>query len=654
MIVNDPATQTPAAETSGAEARRERAIRTLRDAAFETLLAAGEAQRTTDLARAVAERCGLATDENTVGIVAPLVRMVLDSDPAFVHTARQWDLAAREGQGQVDRRRPVERTIEDLIQQIGKPVAAHEVAPLVAAIYGRDAEYYRSMIERMAPTRPQFFVAPFGRVGLSRWLLDLTSEEPVEVELDNFESPEELQAAQAAAAKLEEGADGWRSPLEYGQAVIEAADLPLTTRAVSYLVWERWRDIEPLALFNDLLVTDPEALRPGPLWESAKAREADRAAIRELAASPDLAQSALAATAPAEEVAAPAAPAQAVGDEDLEQVYEYMSHDLRTYRLSEICQEVLESFPGSRTYPAVRDALRGRMRADPRFVWVGTERFRLDGTMPDGIDVLPPELAPDERDYVDEEGESVDKLLPPDRWKHLLEEQIQDPLLQTIGDDDTRPGGASPERVRVAVPMRHYVEGTLYVRHEDRPFFPLEPDFVSLVFSLPDNTRQEVWLNNRVGLIYGLKEWYDANLPWTGGVFYLEPSDQPDEYRLIYTGEIEPALDIPMERLQALLQLRAAAESEALSLTAVLTRLLKGHPGGIPFARLFEELNVVRRTRRVLVASVLSGHRGFQQKPEQPGVWFYDERRADKATRKSGRPKRIREYDEEDDLVEDE
>src|SRR5205807_1301867 len=124
MIVNNPATQTPAAKPSGADARRARAIRTVRDAAFEVLLASPESQRTTDLARAVAERCGLSTDENSLGTVAPLVRLVLDSDAAFVHTARQWDLAAREGQGQADRRRPVERTIEELIQLIGKPVAA--------------------------------------------------------------------------------------------------------------------------------------------------------------------------------------------------------------------------------------------------------------------------------------------------------------------------------------------------------------------------------------------------------------------------------------------------------------------------------------------------------------------------------------------------
>jgi hypothetical protein len=153
-----------------------------------------------------------------------------------------------------------------------------------------------------------------------------------------------------------------------------------------------------------------------------------------------------------------------------------------------------------------------------------------------------------------------------------------------------------------------------------------------------------------LGIIFGLKEWYDAHLPWTGGVFTMEKTDQPDEYRLVYSGETEPALDIPMERLQTLLQLHAAAASEALTLTAMLTRLLKGQSTGIPFAQLFAEVNVVRRSPRELVASVLSGHRGFQQKPEQPGVWFFDERRAEKASRKSGRPKRIREFDDEDDL----
>lgn len=652
MIVNDPDTQTPAADSTGAEARRERAIRTVRDAAFAALLAADAPQRTTDLARAVAEQCGLATDENSLGAVAPLVRMVLDRDPAFTHTARQWDLSAREGRSEADRKRPVERTIEELIQTVGQPVAAHEVAPLVSAIYGREPEYYSAMIERMAPTRPQFFVAPMGRVGLSRWLLEVTSDDATDVELDNFEDPGELEPARAAAARLE-GNGAYGAPLDLARAIIEAADAPLSNRAVSYLVWERFPDVEPQALFNDLLVTGPESLRPGPYWESQAAREADRAAIRELASSPDLAQEALEAVAPVEEVSVAAAPIQSVGDEDLEQVYAYMANDLRTYRLSELCQEVLESFPGSRNYAAVRDALQERMRADGRFLWVGTERFRLDGTMPDEIDAVPEGLAFDERAFVNDEGEAVDKLLPPDRWKHLLEQQVQDPLVQDLGDDDTRPGDTVPEQLRAAIPMHHYVAGTLYIHHVDRPFFPLEPDLVSLDFVTPDGDRHEVWLNNRLGLIFGLKEWYDAHLPWTGGVFTLEPTGQPDEYRLVHTGETEPALDIPVDRLQQLLQLRATAETDLITLTSVLTQILKGQTEGIPFVRLFGEVNVVRRSPRALVASVLSGHRGFQQRPDQPGIWFFDEKRAEKTRKGSRAPKRIV-FEEDEELDEDE
>jgi hypothetical protein len=652
MIVNDPGTQPPAADPSGAEARRERAIRTVRDAAFAALLAADAPQRTTDLARNVAERCGLGTDENSLGAVAPLVRMVLDRDPAFVHTARQWDLAAREGRGEADRKRPVERTIEELIQTVGQPVAAHEVAPLVAAIYGREPEYYSAMIERMAPTRPQFFVAPMGRVGLSRWLLEVTSDDPADVELDNFEDPAELAPARALAAALKEE-KAHEAPLDFARAIIQAAEVPLSNRAVSFMVWERFRDVEPQALFNDLLVTSPESLRPGPRWESEVARQADRAAILELAGSPELAQEALAAAAPVEEVSVAAAPTQSVGDEDLEQVYTYMANDLRTYRLSELCQEVLESFPGSRNYTAVHDALWQRMRADGRFTWVGTERFRLDGTMPDEIDAVPEGLTFDERPFVNDEGEAVDKLLPPDRWKHLLEQQVQDPMVQDLGDDDTRPGETVPDTLRAAIPMHHYVAGTLYIHHQDRPFFPLEPDLVSLDLLTPDGARHEVWLNNRLGLIFGLKEWYDANLPWTGGVFTLEPTGQPDEYRLLHSGETEPALDIPVDRLQQLLQLRATAETELSTLTAVLTQILRGQTEGIPFVRLFGEVNVVRRNPRALVASVLSGHRGFQQRPEQPGIWFYDEKRAEKTRKGSRAPKRIV-FEEDEDVYEDE
>jgi hypothetical protein len=231
-----------------------------------------------------------------------------------------------------------------------------------------------------------------------------------------------------------------------------------------------------------------------------------------------------------------------------------------------------------------------------------------------------------------------------DRWKARLEEQLLDPRIQDMGDDDTTPAATPPATLRCSPPMHHYIMGTLYLPNLAGGFFPTEPDLVELVVVTPDGERREMWWNNRLGMLLGLKEWYDANLPWTGGVFTLEPTAMPDEFNLVYTGETDPELEVRTERLQTLLVLRATAESQALPLTEVLIRLMKGHPQGIDFITLFVEANIVRRVRRALVASVLSGHRGFQQKPDEPSLWIYDEKRAEKAARR-GRPKRVREYD---------
>ncbi|MCL6499797.1 MAG: glycerol-3-phosphate responsive antiterminator, partial [Firmicutes bacterium] len=114
-----------------------------------------------------------------------------------------------------------------------------------------------------------------------------------------------------------------------------------------------------------------------------------------------------------------------------------------------------------------------------------------------------------------------------------------------------------------------------------------EPDLVEVTFLLPDGSRQDVWVNNRLGLVYGLKEWYDANLPWTGGVFLIEPTAAPDEFRLLYSGEREPLMDLSTELLQKLLLLRGQAEAEEMTLTEILTRLLRDQHPGVPFVTLF-------------------------------------------------------------------
>jgi hypothetical protein len=248
---------------------------------------------------------------------------------------------------------------------------------------------------------------------------------------------------------------------------------------------------------------------------------------------------------------------------------------------------------------------------------------------------------------VDEESGFTDEVISLDRWRPGLEEQILHPLVQDLGDDVSVTPAATPEAIRVTPPLHHYLAGTFYLRNEQRGLLPAAPELVEVSVLLQDGSRQDVWLNNRLGLVYGLKEWYDANLPWTGGAFSLEAGGTPDEFRLLYSGDREPLTEIPTERLQELLLLRGQAETEEMTLGEVLVNLLRKHPHGVSFVTLFTEVNIVRRATRALVASVLSSHRGFQMRDAE-GTWFYDERRAEKS-KKSKRPKRFHEIEEEEE-----
>jgi hypothetical protein len=110
-------------------------------------------------------------------------------------------------------------------------------------------------------------------------------------------------------------------------------------------------------------------------------------------------------------------------------------------------------------------------------------------------------------------------------------------------------------------------------------------------------------------------------------------------------------MDISMERLQQLLQLRAEAATDGLPLSEVVLRIIKAYSEGIHFVTLFTEVNVVRRIRRAQLASALSGQRYFQQNTQQPGIWIYDEKRAQKSKKKGGPKRPMREYYDEDEDV---
>ena len=630
------------------ERLRARALDLVKTHTLEVILGSDEPLRTVDVGRLLADRLDLDLNEEELGGLASLSRMVMDSDPLFSQANRQWNLALRMGRAEGDRRKPVERAIEDFVDLLGRPTPPAPVAELVACVYGRDADYYIKMIDRLLPRKDRLFRVGGDRIGITRWLLEMSSDDPADVEFDNFPDTSSVDQLRRTAKGVKA-----KDPVAYCRAIIEKADAPVDNRALLFLAWSTFPDCDPEAVFRSLCAEDDFRVERGPSWVTESSYGQVLSAVRTLLREPETASELVAAAAPLEEEESSIlAPTTArVSDDDLDQVHVFMQQEERTHRLPDLCQQVLEAFPGSRTYPAIHASLLGRMREDPRFVWVGFERFRIARTIPMEVQVLPDGLAFDERDYLGEDEAEIDRAIEPRDWKFNLDEQITHYLVQDVGDDDTSPR-ATPSRIETSPPLHHYVSGTLYLRNSDRGFFPIEPDVVQATLIATDGSRFDVWINNRLGLVFSLKDWYDGNLPWVGGRFSIERTEQLDEFRLVHSGEVEPLMDIPMERLQQLLTLRGEAAVEAVPLTEIVQRILRVHADGIHFVHLFAEVNVVRRVRRRFLASILSGQRFFQQSPQQPGFWHYDEKRAAKAKKKGGpkRPMRDMIDDEDDDF----
>lgn len=626
---------------------RARALDAIRGEALLTILESDEPLRTADIARSVAERLDLELTEEETGGLAQIVRMVLDSDPLFSQANRQWDLALRMGRAEGDRRKPVERALMDFLDLIGHPAPVHPVAVLAAAVYGRQPEYYEQMLTRLVEAERHFFSVGRGLVGPSRWLVDVSAGDPEDVEWNNFEDDRVLVALREAARGVD-GADA----SEYARALI-AKTQGADNRALQFLVWNKFPDVDPRALFRLLFRDQTVALERGPQWVPYEVHQEVMEAVKALTREPDELNELVASTAPAEEeeISVLAPTAVRVSDDDLEQVYEFMRQEDRSIRVAELCQQALEAFPGSRTYSGVYESLTNRLKEDPRFIWVGAERFRLAGSIPADAVTVPEGLAFDDRVYGSEEEGETERILEVQDWKFNLDEQILHHLVQDVGDDGSPRATTPPQAITASPPLHHYVAGTLYLRNSERGFFPAQTDLVQVTLHTGDQ-RFDVWVNNRLGVVFGLKEWYDANLPWVGGQFRIERTDQPDEFRLVYSGEVEPLMDLSLDRLQQLLGLRGEAESSSMLLPDLVLRLLKAHPEGVHFATLFTELNVVRRTRRARLASALSSQRYFAQNPQEPGIWSYDEKRAQKTKgKKKGGPRRpMREvYDEDED-----
>jgi len=545
----------------------------------------------------------------------------------FVAVDRRWDITSR----YLDKNRPLERILEELIAIYGAPLPTGEAAGELAQITGRVREHFDDVAPRLLRGAPFFPVAGGLAYGLRSWLLDLTSEREEDMLFYNYLSADKL----APFAKAAKGLDWEGNPSGSAQAIIRAGGgQPIDNRVVQYIAWQALSEEFDGAVLYDALATDRETFLALPdhrwlltealaalrgLWQTQAAQAADMA-VEEPAA---------------EAVAAVETPAKPleITDEDAEEIAHFFDGLEDIVRVPDLLTQVFEVRPGSRTFADDTRTLIEYLRSKPdKFVWVGADRFRAPGTLPPYIGQIPESLTfPSLPRFETADGEILDQLLAEEGFEEGLQEEILDPVAQDVNDQEaasrTRwPEGASADasRLRVVLKAHHKEIGTFPLAQIPTGFFPTEPNIVELTLRDSTGNAYPIYVDYDVQLAYGLFDVYSEIAAESGAVVYLEKTDKPDEYTFIVENETDPGVFVSPARMEELLDFRTEVESGAPMSTYDIVRRILDHYGskkGCSFLTLLTEVNLVRRTPRRLLASILSGYSAFHPRA---GRWTFD------------------------------
>ena len=601
------------------------AMRYLEDQAYAALLGFKEPVRS-------AEIIGVIGKEK---YSSKLMRHVLSASSRFAQIDRRWDLEIR----YEDKQKPLERVLRGILAQYGHPMSVQQVANELASVYERPAEYYESMVLRMLTDEEKYFSTSDGSIGLREWLLVVMSDDEEDIIFDNDLDVEEINSLEKAAAKIDWAAE------EAASSVIKFLDAiksPVSNRLISFYGWRvQGEAFDPAALFDILINNTKLVWLSDQKWASKKmAGEYDDILVG-LAdkLSEEVLEEAPVSLDEKAEVVVEAAPTLSlnISDRDLEEVVQIISQTGEA-RMPAILESVFEISPRDPIYQVAAEGLGDAMRTDPRLIWVGTDRWRMADTIPAYASEIPAELAIPKLVFETADGERLDVELEDEGLEGGLDKEIHIPMAQDVGDSDPIPKkdeGTSPDSVHCVLMRHHKGLGTFPLCQIPRAFLPAGPAIIELTLVAGDK-KNDVWVNRETGLIYDMGKLYAEDMPDSGAAFDLVKTDKPGELKFEYLGKTDPTVSVAPNRIQELLELAEEAKKNDLSTLDLMNRIMQDHRKGASFITLFTEVNIVRRTTRRLVASILSSYYAFYQRPKS-ALWHFDEKKVDQGFKKAKR-----------------
>jgi hypothetical protein len=300
-----------------------------------------------------------------------------------------------------------------------------------------------------------------------------------------------------------------------------------------------------------------------------------------------------------------------------------------------LLEESYEITPANKTFPDDMSNLMAALKSHSGVVWVGGDRFRREGSVPDYIDEVPEPFQFERSTVVDEEGEPIDVELTDDGLSSTLRKLLQHPLATDVLDEDVQPAPKTmPETVRLVLKSIHRELGTFPLCQIPTDWLDSDPQLQELVFIDPNGRDLQVWMNTGARLMYNLIDWWYEQPIENGAVFTLTKTTRPNVLEFEWLDQPDPVVYISSQRMEELRQI--GMEAEGRSTLDLLIQVMSHWPKGADYLTLLAEVNVVRRSSRRLIASLLSSYQCFYQRSGSP-VWHFDPKKVDQGFDKTKR-----------------
>lgn len=555
------------------------------------------------------------------GIGLAAIRALLASNPAkFAYSERRWIPAARvEGVG-----RPYQEAVRLVVHHFGGPMPLQLLAREISLLREEEESKTLPIIERVVDGDGDLFFTNKREVALRSWVFSAGDET-----IERAFALHGLSAEEVDVVRQKLGDFDWRRTNAIAEALKKCA--PVSAKVLGAVAWLALNPQDPLGTllydwreFNaELLATEGYAFgADGLLTKTEDTKKWITTAVRiaeKMAPSIDIED---------------AAPIE-VKAEDIDRMAAKIQVSEESVTATQILEEFYEITPSVKTFPDDLKNVMEALKARNDVWWVGGDRFRKPDSAPEFIYTVPELFQYEKTDFRDEDDELIDVELTDEGLSSSLRKLLSHPLATDVLDEEIMPAPKGmAEQLRLVLKPIHRELGTFPMCQIPTGWLDPKPTIQELIFMDPEGRELQVWANTEARLLFNLLDWFYEQPVESGAVFSLTRTARANVFEFAWLDQTDPVVFITSQRMEELRAIQANAEE--MSTLELLQEVMSHWPKGADFLTILWELNVVRRTPRRLVASLLSSYLCFYQRSGSP-VWHFDSKKVDQGFDKTKR-----------------